>query len=100
MASEIKKIAYPVIIVPGITATYLQDEYPVDHEHVWNVIRKKFGCVALHPDNIRYEARKFSRIPGQIFEVAYKELIEELRYNLKEKEDLVVPTQRSLAVNW
>ncbi len=92
MATENKKLVDPVIIIPGITATYLQDEYPVDHEPVWNLIRKKFEQVALHPNNIRYEAQEPSRIrPGQIFEIAYRELIEELRYNLKEKEDLVVP---------
>jgi pimeloyl-ACP methyl ester carboxylesterase len=92
MAAKNKKLVDPVIIVPGITATYLRDEYPVDHEDVWNIVRKKFENVALHPNNIKYEAQEPSRVrPGQIYEIAYKELIEELRYNLKEKEDLVVP---------
>ena len=87
-----KKLVDPVIIVPGITATHLIDEYPVGHDNVWSLISKDYDRVALHPDNIKYEAVEPARIsPGHIFEVAYKELTEELRYNLKEKEDLVVP---------
>lgn len=92
MATKNKKPVDPVIIVPGITATYLHDEYPVSHDQVWDVINKKFEYVALHPDNIRYEAHEPVRVkPGQIFEIAYKELTEELRYNLKDYEDCVVP---------
>jgi pimeloyl-ACP methyl ester carboxylesterase len=92
MPNEKKPLVDPVIIVPGITATYLRDEYPVDHEQVWGVIKNNFERIALHPNNIKYEAQVPARVrPGQIFEIAYKELTEELRYNLKEKEDLVVP---------
>jgi len=82
----------PVIVVPGITASHLRDEYSLPPETVWAVLKKDFERIALHPDNIRYEAREPSRIaPDHIFEVAYKELIEELRFNLREKEDLPVP---------
>lgn len=92
MANEIKKPVDPVIVVPGITATYLLDEYPVSHERVWSVVLKDYDRVVLHPDNIRYEATEPSRVrPGQIFEIAYKELIEELRYNLRDVEDRVIP---------
>ena len=92
MATQKVKLVDPVIVVPGITATYLLDEYPVSHEQVWNLLSNKFERVALHPNNLKYEAQEPARIrPGQIFEVAYKELIEELRYNLREKEDLTVP---------
>jgi pimeloyl-ACP methyl ester carboxylesterase len=92
MATENKKLVDPVIIVPGITATYLRDEYPVGHELVWDVLGKNFERVALHPNNIKYEAQEPARIrSGQLFEIAYKELTEELRYNLKEQEDRVVP---------
>lgn len=83
---------YPTIVIPGITATYLQDEYPITPETVWAVISKDYERVALHPDNLRYEAQEPARVArGQVFEVAYKELIEELRHNLAAKADLPVP---------
>jgi len=48
--------------------------------------------VALHPNDLRYEAQEPARLrPGQIHEVAYKELIEELRHDLKTQEDEPVP---------
>lgn len=82
----------PVIVVPGITATYLRDAYPLPPEFVWTVLRKRYERVALHPDDHRYEALEPSRVePDQIFPVAYEELIEELRYNLAEREDRPVP---------
>jgi pimeloyl-ACP methyl ester carboxylesterase len=85
-------IVYPVIVVPGITATYLNDEYPLPPETVWKVLEKEYERIALHPNDLRYEAQEPARLmPGQIFEVAYKELIEELRYNLRSKEDEPVP---------
>ena len=83
---------YPTIVIPGITATYMQDEYPLPPETVWSVLRKDYDRVALHPDNLRYEAQEPARVAyGQIFEVAYRELIEELRHNLSTKEDRPVP---------
>ena len=82
----------PVIVVPGITATYLQDEYPLPPENTWNVMKKDYGRVALHPNDLKYEVIEPARVkPGQIFEVAYQELIEELRYNLAKKQDEPVP---------
>ncbi len=73
----------PVIVVPGITATYLRDQYPLPPEIVWAVIGKDYRRVALHPDNVRLEAKEPARIvPDQLYEIAYEELIEELRYNL------------------
>jgi pimeloyl-ACP methyl ester carboxylesterase len=83
----------PVIIVPGITATQLRDEYVLPPEIVWSaVMNKDYERIALHPDNVRYEALEPGRISADhIFEIAYKELISELRYNLREKEDKPVP---------
>lgn len=84
--------AYPTIVVPGVTASYLEDAYPLPPERVWSVLVKEYERVALHPDDLRYEAAEPARVmPGQIFEVAYRELIEELRHNLRTKEDLPVP---------
>ncbi|WP_340110962.1 lipase/acyltransferase domain-containing protein [Maribellus mangrovi] len=94
------KLVDPVIVVPGITASSLKDEYDIDHDKVWGVIRKNYERVVLHPDNFKYEATEPARIrPSEIFEIAYKELIEELRYNLKEKEEEVVPVY-PFAYDW
>jgi pimeloyl-ACP methyl ester carboxylesterase len=55
-------------------------------------MNKDYERIALHPDNVRYEALEPARISvDHIFEIAYKELISELRYNLREKEDKPVP---------
>lgn len=82
----------PVIVVPGITASYLRDEYPVPAEHVWKVIQKRYERIALHPDDLDYEAIEPARVRAdQVFEVAYEELIEELRYNLSPSSDSPVP---------
>ena len=82
----------PVIVVPGITATYLHDEYSLPPVDIWKVIKKQYESIMLHPNDLRYEALEPSRVKtGQVFEIAYKELIEELRYNLSPKEDLPVP---------
>lgn len=37
-----KTLVDPVIVVPGITATYLRDEYTVGHELVWVVLKENF----------------------------------------------------------
>jgi len=82
---------YPVIVVPGVTASYLRDFYPLPPETIWAVIRKDTRRVKLHPDDPRYEARPTVARPGQIFEVAYEELIEELRHDLNVSGDDPVP---------
>lgn len=85
-------IVPPVVLVPGITATFLRDEYLLPPETVWAVLRKGHERIALHPDNVRYEAAEPALLRSdQIYEIAYKELVEELRYNLREKEDEPVP---------
>ena len=82
----------PTIVVPGITATYLADYYPLPPEKTWTVLSKNFERIALHPDDLRYEVTEPARVvPDQVYEIAYKELIEELRFNLREKENEPVP---------
>lgn len=91
----------PVIVVPGITASYLRDDYPMPPEIVWAVLSKTYERAALHPDDIvdkvgkdarSYEAQEPARVvSAQLFEIAYEELIEELRHNLSAKEDEPVP---------
>lgn len=88
----------PVIVVPGITAVYLRDTYPLPPETIFQVMdwSKDYGRAAVHPDSRAdprwLEAREPARvIPGQIYEVAYRELIEELRHNLQDTEERPVP---------
>lgn len=82
----------PIIVVPGITGTYLRDEYQLPPDRVWGVIEHDYLRVALHPDDPRYEAMEPARIRADsIFELAYKEIIQELRYNLCPTEDEPVP---------
>ena len=82
----------PVIVVPGITATYLRDFYPLPPETIWAVLGKDFERAQLHPDDLRFEAREPAVVrPGQLYEIAYEELVEELRFNLSESPDEPVP---------
>jgi len=84
--------SHPVIVVPGVTATYLRDFYPLPPETIWAVIRNKYDRVQLHPDDTRYEARQPAVVrPDQLYEIAYEELIEELRFNLSKSENDPVP---------
>src|SRR5262245_36553911 len=90
----------PDIVVPGITATYLKDEYPLPPDFVWTVMTKAYERAALHPDNLRYEATEPARLRSdQIFEIAYRELIEELRHNLTQSPDEPVPVY-PFAYDW
>ena len=85
-------LPYPVIVVPGITATYLRDEYSLPPDFPWTVLTKKYERIALHPDDLRFESAEPARVqPDQLYEIAYKELIEELRHNLSPKIDQPVP---------
>ncbi len=82
----------PVIVVPGITATYLRDFYSLPPETIWAVLGKDYPRAELHPDNLRFEAREPAAVrTDQVFEIAYDELVKELRYNLAERADEPVP---------
>lgn len=82
----------PVIVAPGITGTTLRDEYQMPPDLVWGVLQHDYPRVALHPDDPRYEAQEPARVQSDsIFEVAYKELVQELRHNLRQTEDRPVP---------
>src|SRR5436190_20845939 len=92
----------PVIVVPGIIANYLRDDYPLPPESVWEVLEgsKQYERVSLHPDNRRYEAIEPARdAPGQLYEVAYRELIEALRHHPTLRPDLPV-TVTDFASDW
>ena len=91
----------PVIFVPAIIATYLRDLYPIPPETIWSVLRTDHERAALHPDDLTekvplnqrvFEAIEPAKIvPDEAYEIIYKELIEELRFNLRSKADEPVP---------
>lgn len=86
-------ITPPVIVVPGITATYLRDQYSLPPEYVWTVMSKDYKRTAMHPSDLRFEAIEPAAVRSdQLFEIAYKEIIEELRNELSsEADDNTVP---------
>jgi hypothetical protein len=82
----------PVIFVPGVTATDLRDLYCFPPSKVWGLMTHDYDAVGLHPENQRYEGQLPSQItPDQIFEIAYKEMILDLRHDLTLKADKPVP---------
>lgn len=100
MAKKKTRPVDPVIVVPGITATSLHDEYPTGHENVWGLLKKDYERIVLHPDDTRFEAVEPARVRvSNVFEVAYRELIEELRFNLRGNENLPVPVY-PFAYDW
>ena len=94
-------IPEPVIVVPGITATELSDNYPLPSEDIWFQrkvlgipagVGREYERVTLHPDDLRYEAREPALVrTGSVFQVVYKELMEELRYGLSLKKNYPIP---------
>jgi pimeloyl-ACP methyl ester carboxylesterase len=90
----------PVIVVPGITASDLRDEYPTDTERIWSLINKQYERVYLHPDNVCYEARQPSMVrPDRVWGIVYSELVEELRHELTLRADQPVPVY-PFAYDW
>ena len=83
----------PVIVVPGITASELQDEYELPPSVVWSaLLNRDYGRIIPHPENQRYELREPARVsPRSPFPVIYKDLIEELRVGLSENQSGPVP---------
>jgi pimeloyl-ACP methyl ester carboxylesterase len=83
----------PVIVLPGITASELRDDYPVKPETLWSaVLNKDYERICQHPENLRYEAREPARVRvDAVFPLIYKDFIEELRHNLTSKADEPVP---------
>ncbi len=92
-ADRARPLISPVIVIPGITASDLHDEYGIPPEAVWTTLRtKSYDRIALHPQDSRYELHGPARIaPRGPFPMAYAELIEELRDGLTEEAGDVVP---------
>jgi pimeloyl-ACP methyl ester carboxylesterase len=90
----------PVIVIPGITASTLRDEYAVTPDVVWNILQKRYDRIILHPDDLRFEGNEPARVRAdQLFELPYSDLIGELRHNLADREDRPVPVY-PFAYDW
>lgn len=90
----------PVIVIPGITASDLRDEYSTETERIWSLLSKQYDRVYLHPDNVRYEARQPAIIrPDRVWGVVYTELVAELRHELTLSADKPVPVY-PFAYDW
>ena len=85
-------IQNPVIVIPGITATELHDDYPLKTEDIWTMVfNKEYERIALHPDDIRYEAIEPAHVfPGRAFSI-YDDLIKALRHELTVQADKPTP---------
>ncbi len=83
----------PVIVLPGITATGLEDHYPLDPETVWSALRPRdYPRIALHPDDVRYEAQEPARVlPRSPFGLVYGDLVAALRHDLTRRADQPTP---------
>jgi len=82
----------PVIVVPGITATSLVDDYPLRTDELWSMVfNKEYARTALHPDDLRYEAIEPAHVvPRQLFPI-YDDLIKSLRHELSARADKPTP---------
>jgi pimeloyl-ACP methyl ester carboxylesterase len=82
----------PVIVIPGITATSLVDDYPLKADEIWTMVfNKEYDRVALHPDDLRYEAVEPAHVvAGQLFPI-YRDLIRALRHELSPRADQPTP---------
>jgi pimeloyl-ACP methyl ester carboxylesterase len=82
----------PVIVIPGITATNLVDDYPLKADEIWTMVfNKEHDRVALHPDDLRYEAIEPAHVvSGRVFPI-YNDLIRALRHELSPRADKPTP---------
>ena len=83
----------PTIVIPGITASVLHDEYELPPEAVWTAVRtKRYDRITLHPEDQRYELREPARVSsGGPFPLIYEDLAEELRDGLAGGDDEPAP---------
>lgn len=82
----------PVIVVPGITGVDLHDLYNFPPEKIWSLTARDYRRSGLHPEDGRYEGQLPAQVrPEQMFSVAYKEMILDLRHDLSQQADRPVP---------
>ncbi|HEX2139557.1 MAG TPA: alpha/beta fold hydrolase [Woeseiaceae bacterium] len=82
----------PVIVLPGITATTLVDQYPLNADEIWSLVfNREYERAALHPDDLRFDAIEPAQVvAGRIFPV-YDDLIKSLRHELSPQADQPTP---------
>lgn len=82
----------PVIVIPGITGSGLVDHYPLDADEIWSMIfNKDYDRLALHPDDLRFEAIGPADVAvGRLIPV-YDDLIKALRHELSPRADQPTP---------
>ena len=88
----------PVILVPGITASVLRDEYEMPPGAVWTTaLKRRYERITLHPLTLQaehppYELREPARVaPRGPFPLIYEDLVEELRDGLSQDHAGPVP---------
>ena len=91
MPSPIER--FPVIFVPGIKASGLDDYYPIERETLWSaVVNKQYDRLAMHPDDLRFEAMEPAMVRASApLSIVYKDIIEALRYELTPDDRKAVP---------
>lgn len=83
----------PVIVIPGVTASIMADEYPMRSEEIWSaILHKEYARLSMHPDDLRFEAREPALVrPRRVFDIVYDDLIEALRHDLTVQADQPTP---------
>jgi len=88
-----KTIQNPVVVIPGITGTSMFDEYPLKADALWTaVLNKEYQRLALHPDDLRYEAVEPAVVRARaLLGAGYGDLLEALRHDLTARSDQPTP---------
>ncbi len=83
----------PVVVVPGMTGSTLEDAYPLPPEELWTaVLNREYERLSLHPDDARFEAAEPALVrPGRLFVLGYGPLLRALRHDLTERADRPTP---------
>ena len=86
------RLTEPVIVLPGVTATNLRDEYPVQPDTVFSILSRDYARIALHPTASKWELIEPARVrEDHIFPFPYGDLVAELRHSLSKQADRPVP---------
>ncbi len=83
----------PVIVIPGLLGSTLQDEYTIPNQELWSaVLNQAYEKISLHPDDTRYEALEPAWIrPRSAIDLMYQELVQMLRHELSPTQDQPTP---------
>jgi pimeloyl-ACP methyl ester carboxylesterase len=76
---------YPVIFIPGIMGTTLADDYPIDHNVVYNAVFDKFEDFdpIMVDDSGQYDSYLDKLIRGnELVSLVYKKIVSEMREEL------------------